>query len=504
MTDLFSAYEVQVPGAKIPAYLIESTAPNNIDDPATCQIVPTDTEQISAVVAIDRIVHRLMAFKNPKLVVNVHGFNNPRNIILQGYLNSFESLNNDPAINGRDVVCIGYRWPSEAMGAPFSTALRAAPWFLIGLLVWGLLLIPALAAIFSADFWLKTGIISFGAFVVAISLTAILLRIIVYFRDGYRAISYGVPDLVEIIRQIDQKLSNLAELAKLPENDERRNRVELSFIAHSMGAYVVTGVVRILSDVFSPNSITPNLNVGIASSGAPADEPTVSPKIGNVFRLMRLVLVSPDIPAEALISNRANFLAASLHRFQEAFLFSNEGDEVLRQISATANYFSFPTRSRNFGYRLGNVGVREDYGITTGVDLHNLRIGYMTIQDIYGELGKLGSQHLQDKLPKQFSYFDCTDGVDEPEPGMGVRGMLTLAKPGHKNKLRWYKHFWLLLLYTWKGNPNVHGGYFDAPFLRHLMYRLVCIGRDDTLQAYNGQAELHKECQEHQIKVLLR
>jgi hypothetical protein len=60
---------------------------------------------------------------------------------------------------------------------------------------------------------------------------------------------------------------------------------------------------------------------------------------------MRFVLASPDISAEALLSNRANFLASSLRRFREAYLFSNEGDEVLRQISTTANYFSFPTKS---------------------------------------------------------------------------------------------------------------------------------------------------------------
>src|SRR5258708_19850754 len=64
---------------------------------------------------------------------------------------------------------------------------------------------------------------------------------------------------------------------------------------------------------------------------------------------MRFVLASPDTPAEALLSSRGNFLASALSRFEEAYLFSNEGDEGLRQISTLANYFVFPTNSRNHG-----------------------------------------------------------------------------------------------------------------------------------------------------------
>ena len=101
---------------------------------------------------------------------------------------------------------------------------------------------------------------------------------------------------------------------------------------------------------------------------------------------MRFVLVLPDISAEALLSNRANFLASSLRRFREAYLFSNEGDEVLRQISTTANYFSFPTKSWKNGYRLGNVEIlsREFGVIGLGKELllQALRVGYYTLQEL--------------------------------------------------------------------------------------------------------------------------
>jgi hypothetical protein len=77
-----------------------------------------------------------------------------------------------------------------------------------------------------------------------------------------------------------------------------------------------------------------------------------------------------------LISNRSNFLSNSLVRFEEVFLFSNEGDEVLRQISTTANYFSFPTKSNNFGYRLGNVCL---LGLPYGINANEFNKSYLEI-----------------------------------------------------------------------------------------------------------------------------
>jgi hypothetical protein len=207
-----------------------------------------------------------------------------------------------------------------------------------------------------------------------------------------------------------------------------------------------------------------------------------------------------------LVSNRANFLAASLSRFKEAYLFSSEGDEVLRQISTTANYFSFPTRSRNFGFRLGNIGVVAngygiiDRGAARGLD--NLRIGYLTLQEIYRRLaGASGTGQLQDDLPRYFTYFDCTDYVDNVK---GVlRGVLTLAKPGVPNPMGSFGHLWLLLHAAFRGWPDVHGGYFDAAFSRELIYRLVCLGFQETVAAYGGVAALSAECKTRQIKSLL-
>jgi hypothetical protein len=67
-----------------------------------------------------------------------------------------------------------------------------------------------------------------------------------------------------------------------------------------------------------------------------------------------------------------------------------------------------------------------------------------------------------------------------------------------------FQHFRLLYLYLRKGSPNVHAGYFESPFLRQLIYRLVCIGRHNTVQAYGGQIQLNNECRQHQIKAVLK
>ncbi|MHC5827429.1 MAG: alpha/beta hydrolase, partial [Nostoc sp.] len=108
-----------------------------------------------------------------------------------------------------------------------------------------------------------TVLLVLSGIVSSIILTLIILRISTYFRDTYRAVNYGVTDLVELIRQLDVTV-------KLPPN----KRIKLSFISHSMGCFVVTDVIRILSDVFDVKSIN--------------KEPDSD--IGNVFRLGRLVL----------------------------------------------------------------------------------------------------------------------------------------------------------------------------------------------------------------------
>lgn len=545
MSDLFRVY--QVSGSRMPAYFIESTALNNVDDepeessqPPRQDLSPLDPDE-----AIDRMAEHLAQAEQPEVVLIVHGFNNPQNAVLWRYAHAFEVAANDGPISARDgLVCLGYRWPSEKMGQPRSTIYSAAPVFLIILFLIGLFLSAVLFLAFALALpylpvppWLALAIYTLGGLMVAVPVMVSLLRLAVYFRDGYRATNYGVPDLVEVIRQLDRKVTEKA--ASLGRKAEYKNLVKLSFIGHSMGGFVVTNVVRILSDVFSPLvpsrtepdyiSVAqfaaekgPERDKGSLNAGNAIKEAT--PDIGDAFTLARLVLVSPDIPAETLLSNRANFLASSLRRFREAYLFSNGGDEVLRQISTIANYFSFPTRSRNHGLRLGNTEALADcYGVANlqslkaragDIDedsfLQDLRVGRLTLKEMFDQI-KDKKQALK-ILPQIFTYFDCTDYIED---GVGVVTRAKL-KPRvcRQDRLSFWSHGRLLYDYLTHQKPDVHSGYLNdnARLARQLIFRLACLGLADTLRSYYDAADdemsapldaFSRVCAEKQIKVLL-
>ena len=494
-TRFFTAYEVQADGQTpaIPAFFIESTAPDNFDDkgetlPAPEHCVDLGDQQQ----AIERIAQTLARQDSPKLVITVHGFNSPRDAVLKTYAQSFQSVNGDKALHDRGVVCVGYRWPSERMGTPWRSGFAASPIFLLGTLF------TALAAVYLVNFVLELCeiarvirllVTAVTAFMAIIPITLYLLRLIVYFRDGYRATTYGVPDLVDIIRLLDEAL-----FEQQRQMGKTQVRADLSFIGHSMGGYVVTNVVRILTDVFSPAAMTAMkaMTAGDDTIGTHAEDTELS-HIGKAFRLRRLVLVSPDIPAEVLLSGRANALRSSLIRFQEAHLFSNEGDEVLLDISTTANFFSLPTKQRKFGFRLGNVGVLTDWGITAGVSLDKLRVGSQTLSQLYGALDAFQPR---DSFAQQLTYFDCTDSI---ENGVGV---VTDALPGESCDLSTMGHLRLLWLYVTQGRPDVHSGYFAPGFVGQLIYRFACIGYRDSEQAYGDSNAFSAACKAHQVKAL--
>jgi hypothetical protein len=69
--------------------------------------------------------------------------------------------------------------------------------------------------------------------------------------------------------------------------------------------------------------------------------------------------------------------------------------------------------------------------------------------------------------------------------------------------MKWYSHLHLLVSYIAKQKPNVHGGYFEGLFSQQLIYRLACLGFDETLRAYGGPEKLWKACAEKQIRALV-
>jgi pimeloyl-ACP methyl ester carboxylesterase len=527
----FTAYKAV--DVNIPIYFIESTAPDNVDD---INKISTDTLPHLELIpdsddAVRQIAQDLAKGDSPNLVVMVHGFNNPKAAVLKTYTAAAMAVNGDDKICDRKgLVCVGYRWPSEKMGQPRVFTWGALPtlptWILVLGVIFGAL--PFLLYYFAPDssHWpvdifrhvrnlLGDHLVTMAGLTFAgLVLTAALLRLIVYFRDNYRASNYGIPDLIQIIRAIDQEI---VEQRHGPgEHHVPHRNVQLSFIGHSMGAFVVTNTIRTLSDVF----VTPVEALNAFGAAGPTPAPRLQ-EIGNVFTLKRFVLASPDIPAEALLSNRGNFLASVLSRFEEAYLFSNEGDEVLRQISTLANYFVFPTKSRNHGFRLGNVEILSSkFGVINpgeaGGFLQTLRIGNLTLQELYDALDHAEARRQPDEkkrvraqisLPEVFTYFDCTDYVDQDETGK-KRPLLTFAKWRKRHdrnaKLRWFSHLYLLFAYVAYGQkPNVHGGYFEGVLSQRLIYRLACLGFDETIRAFDSEAALGKKCEEKQIRMLV-
>lgn len=519
-----STTEVEWAGrAKIPGYFVVSSAPPDIEDANE----PTQAVIDQTSKGIDQIAEHLYRCHRmtggaiaPELVIAIHGFNTRKRDVKAWYDDIFHYINNrDQAIAAREgAVFIGYRWPSETIRlSRLSTALSALPPLPAALL--GLSILLSLGLVL-ASFWVRLGrydaLFSFGiilcVFVASLILTLVFLRVAVYFRDRYRAENFGVPDLVELIRLLDKAIVDKTTQDLYASGTEPKQakadaidywehhpigKIQLSFIGHSMGGLVVTNTMRILSDVFDSRSI---------GKQPPSD-------IGYVFSLNRLILASPDIPVLTIISSRANFLASSVRRFREAYLLSNEGDMALRTASTTANYFSFPSRTRTRGYRLGNVSLKSDHSGAQAYGLINLpnldqfyatdipldraivddpqhildclfiacsrryQGGYATLANLFEDQEK--KQAATVSMADLFTIIDCTDYRDyvaaTPNRVRSQSPRPILSQARGKRCLNTWDYLFLSFDYL-RGKLDVHGGYFQGEFSQALIYRLAFLG----------------------------
>lgn len=523
---------------QIPGFFVMSSAPPNIEEAEEASdLIQQQARQ--GIQAIAGHLNRMIASHgSAELVITVHGYNTSRRGVQAWYKNIFKYVNrHDPTIARQpNQVFIGYRWPSESVKpSQLGEALRALPplprdllltgalsalgllalyFMTVGRTLWGFGLSLLLVLLFTVGMWM---------------LALVVLRLVAYFRDNYRANNFGVLDLVELLRQIDLALVQHTAAEMFPQTNspaerrhaeaqsrtywQRRSRqkVKLSFIGHSMGGFVVTNVIRILSDVFD--------------GGAVAQHPESD--VGDVFRLERLILASPDIPVLTIISSRANFLASSLRRFSESYLFCSEGDIALRIASTAANYIAFPSRTQARGYRLGNValqnehGSSSDYGITNLNSLDqdfppNLPIGEAiahmksnvmeALFVTYQRLQWRGVVTLADLFKAQvdgdsnratvadfFTYFDCTDYVDvryDPKDNTcSAKAMGILTRAQGKAALKPWDYFLLTLDYG-TGKRDVHGGYFQGQFSQQLLYGLAFLGFKDYLKTLDDNTQV--------------
>lgn len=639
--------------SRIPGYFVASTAPINVEGdhmPKHQQQVqplqqtpPQPQQEKQNINTIADLLYQKVA--NPlrdesncvELIISIHGFSNSKEATQNRFAEIYDYINKDDSQpfkeQAENLMYIGYRWPSEPlMGSgqwiweKAYHAVVALPIILRVLLIFGSLGILASLFLHPAQLFMNNPLFYFlfsiiililtGLFFFAVSL--VVLRLLVYFRDNYRATNFGVPDLVEFLRQLDQALVKKAKeryipdfklIAKLKElllhklklqlelrevkiteqtilvledvceqvikyyakdrtfgsidieylnqvtkgikseieidkivaiveevlkqdtdqelvrlreaiisileNKARRfwntsNRIKLTFIGHSMGGYVVTNVVRILSDIFDFNSVG---SLESTNKIPPSD-------VGHVFSLGRLVLVSPDIPINSILSGRSNFLRSSLRRFQETYLFTNEGDLALRLASTIANYFSFPARTRESGYRLGNVAIRDNlgYGIVNlsslGQQHHqalleNLFVDSFSLQKSLAQL-QASFRNLEaedyEQIARLFTYFDCTDYTDKTiEPNAKKRQVLTLKR--WRWEPRWIYYLRLAIAYA-LGIKDTHSGYFQGQFTQKAMYRIAFLGFGGFLDSISQEriSALHclsQECCQRKIQVIL-
>jgi hypothetical protein len=606
--------------AAVPSYLVTSTAPFNVEDASRALDHASEANLKDVIEHLYQNSQRQR--QQPKqdcgLVITIHGYNTGPDstgndgVVDVWYRPLADYINQaDPFIQAQSgrFVYLGYRWPSESLkkkGIRIE-ALGALP-FLLNILVCSGLLLTILSMVFM--FSLSMSMLAFltilGVVLFSIVFCLYALRVSVYFRDAYRANNFGVTDLVELIRRLDQGLverkmnetltsselvqrliSDIPQLQYLDTNlltsgvqtirkqlsvrpdvslvrenprfvqfihnlesrvefrDEisrdtlqeivehiarqqerelkaaqdywENNPIKLSMIGHSMGGHVTTQTVRILSDVFDPRS------VGTVQEDSAQKFP--SPRVGRVFSLGRLILVSPDIPVLAITSGRSNFLRSSLRRFEEAYLFSNEGDLALRIASTAANYFSFPARSRTQGYRLGNVTILSGHLQRIGHDSTSSAYGIVNLAELLqgvphhllpylgvSVLNRNTSQSLdpsnslncnqssvtcsqadadQEAIADLFTYVDCTEYRDYTDYNRAgsqqEHNVLILDK--QRSPLRLWDYARLFMAYaqfspkTFPRGRDVHGGYFAGRLTQLLLYRLAFLGFEGLINS---------------------
>ncbi|WP_138504384.1 alpha/beta hydrolase [Nostoc sp. PA-18-2419] len=472
---------------------------------------------------IEKIAKSLSSSPEPEIIINIHGYSSTPSDTETGCQKIYEYVNTHIQQPNK-YIFIGYRWPSEnpiktdesgnfrqkLMNSLSSLPTLLAINLVLGLTIsiWSAIILLFLNILSNSAVHFFTAMLILFGIISSIIFTLIILRISTYFRDTYRASNYGVTDLVELLRQLDCTV-------KLPPN----KRIKLSFISHSMGCFVVTDVIRILSDVFDVKSINKKPDSDI----------------GNVFRLGRLVLVAADIPVESILPGRANFLRSSLRRCEEAYIFCNEGDLALRFTSTAANYFSFPARTRISGYRLGNITVKhfnnknDLVGYTPRYGVVNLQIqdsdkGYRLDNPYkYLEIRSSNREHRRleeiTKISEKsvqpadlFTYFDCTDYKDDPQKQIGI-----VSDAIQKPAINLGNYIFLTWAFIRKSINNrdaqgvdTHTGYFEGDFSQKAIYELAFLGFQGFLRSLSIEGEeseqIHafsQKCQSKQIQVIL-
>jgi hypothetical protein len=342
-----------------------------------------------------------------------------------------------------------------------------------------------LIGVSAALFWSNPQSSSPALILAGMVLCLILLRLVIYFRDRDRAANYGVFDAVELVRWIQVILEEIIVEENI--NNEHLDffgRANLNFMAHSVGCFVATHTIRVLSDVFDQDAIERWKKISPDGPFGENPKPIESiekdeklQKLGTFFKLKTLVIASPDIPIWAITTGRSNFLKSCLRRFKEVYLFTNDADMILRLASTAANYFMFPSNSRVGGYRLGNLTIKQErkYGV---LNLGNDALGVRALTHFTSLKDK--TFDCKTDVNKSFTIVDCTDCkdilVDSDSSAFPKRILSAFTA---NNPFMTLLNYIVTAFRHFSGICKVdsHSGYFKGVFCRNLIYSLALYGK---------------------------
>jgi hypothetical protein len=364
-----------------------------------------------------------------------------------------------------DRFLIGYRWPSEGMlsrGSLFDTAAALFHAPAIGLV---LLLLPVLALLWAGCLeatlerslpWLAaiTGPLvhagralaqgletrspaaatalrvlfasylgpCIAATLLGVGLVLLLLRLSTYLRDRERALRFGVPDLGEFMRALEERL--------VP----RQVQIELDVIGHSMGALLLINAFRVMSDYFH---------------GAGPDGPCdVTLGRAGTYHLGTLILCAADIPAAMATPDQNNYFLSALRRFRAVHVFSSDRDVILKWLSSLANWASEPRYDLS-GRKLGNVFLVKREAETLGRP--DSRAGWTlwpVTRPVFSNHGVYtGDPIVSPRYPAELHFHDCTlEASVSGTEGAGVFATLAILVALAAMSLWFWQGLWKWLL----------------------------------------------------------
>jgi len=449
-------------------FLVTSTAPVSLD--VDRQLPASD--RFRPLFNVDELAKRIHAANTQQITVRTHGYSTPAPSFYTMLCNEAASLNLAEPKTLNTVlepghIYIGYQWPSEQPIT--SPGLWRDYRNHMGIVVKFLAVLGILAGIVGLVLFLPFRLLAalnllgtvLTVFVLWL-LAFLLLRIVVYQRDRYRAIHYGAPDLAEFFWRLDAALSKSKNCPPNLATESLRacqtTRINVNLVGHSMGCLMLVNMLRILSDRFGKDerrAILPDTQEAADASDS----------IGDHFLLNSLILASPDIPLEFLREGRNNYVRSAIRRCSRIYLLCSDRDTVLRYLSTVGNWFSEPSIQMS-GMRLGNVYLRP-------IDTTELR-PFVRIM-VHSEAAVQPTSSYE--LFRKFNYLDCSCMRSDDGKG-GTNG---IPLPTNQITALPIDLINTMLCLFGVNGLDVHGGYFqiDTPSFRIIKYILTADDQSD-------------------------